>query len=1139
MKKEPDNDQPDERRKEADQAERTIENSVEDFEETTAQISEEIGKKEEALRREVNDTNALMTTIKGELDDNANNLREGVANSIRWVVTRVEDQELASYLIAVVFSIGYLVAILYYSVPLNLESLSPLVVSLAIAILAGYSARRAKQDLTGGSFTITQYISSTFSSISSLAGRRLRTHESFDGVDQGLRTATSAAKRVLTSTKAFNPALKAVYQQATTEFQQAAFVRTITNALRYHGVVIASDAEALLRSFTSLSNTEDEWLAEISTVLAEKLGLTASIIALFYYTYADKAEGARNEWQNIRADQAEVAILTRTLLAGGRSGYLDGSDPKVTQLGARLLLNQQVFEPWAFYQALNGFQIELRAYEESVVQALTHFGFSVESSQHRGLYEFVPGSVDSDRWKKEFLDFAVKLFKISDLTLLLFVNESSGNSAGAQQVLAKIRQSPKAMDELLTVLTTNKVLKIPDRYGNSIDEVHKIVSNQISGRNFVSIETISSGLSRYFDSLDGGKQSFLQAMTSHNVKISETDRDQFVKDYLPLAVNLPDMMRYFAEKLGLKKEFLALLYYESIQDEASLGSTYATITSEGELTELANMLINLGYIEIPADSTPEAEALNLTSILKSFQTFNLSSIQARYQLFRNLLVWSNNLFQFSAQHEISPKRFLVDFPSLLVLLKGRSNLRSYQQLLLVARQIVGDSEIGSNGESATRAAALSILSIFFSSSDDPRKSEACKDLASDDLASKMVYRFIALTEEAQLRRSKVVLREVVQEILTNAAVQFPYLEDARSVFSEGRLPPSISDIANVRFGRQLRSIEDLTKRSADVSKMFDEMKASLHHFFGVKLEKDVVFQLLKLQVVSAYLVTTPSRKPVIGQIIDELMPQVCEELAKSDPSYRNMLMLERGAGNYTRIGIVPIGESFEHFNVRFTEVFHTTVLRYCERNPGENPADFSANLIRIFPVDATFKIMIGDPSVDETTDHPALRIRDLFLSRLTNEENLALVAASRVDDPERVALMNVIINLFDGYTSLWSLLESRISPIVGSRRQLREAFENRVFDKQFLQRFGSNTMTGLTIKIYAISQNPKGEREVKGQIRTQVTDMLRSLESRMSESEKETLADEIFGRLYNIGLILNSEASSVDIRRAEQHELLE
>lgn len=1112
----------DEIRKSASKIEAAIENSVDDFDRTTTQIAEEIGKKEVALRKEFDEANVSISRLKADLDKNATDLRTGIAGSLGWVIGRIENLEVASYAVAVVFAIAYIAAIAYYAIPWSFETLSPLGVSLALAVLVGYSARRAKQGLTGGSETITQYIMNTFAAIGSLAGKRLRLHESFDGVDQGLRTALSTTKRILTSTKAFNPALKAVYEQATTEFKQGNFVRALANALRSYGIRLDSDSEKLLTAFTSLTNTEDEWLAELSKPLAKKLGVSPSLVSLFYYAYVDHAEGTKNTWHKIKSDSDEMASLVRMLLNNSQNNYLDNSNPKAIEFGANLIKRWDNFEPWKFYRALNNFQVELRTFEESVIQALIHFGFNIGSPQQRILYEFVPNSVDPDGWKDEFIGIVSNQFSVSDIIVLLFLNESSGDNAGAQKTLAKIKRDPEKLGELLTLLTANKVLKIPERYATSIDRAHAIISEQISGKNFTSIDTIATGLDTYFTSLEGGKQRLLQALTSYNVKITETLRQQFERNYLPSEVDLQGMIGYFSEHLGVRKEFISIFYFESIQDDSSLLTAYSIVLSNGWTKELADLLIKLGFLEIPADSNVDVESSNLSSILKSFKTFKLSSIQSRYQSFRSLLVWSTNLYNYCAEQGISPKDFLPDFPSLLSLLKGDTSMRSYEQLSRVCEKIVSRSELGSSGESVAHAAVLSILVLFFNSNDDSRKGEACRELASNDLASRIVYQFISLSEAASLNRSKVVLQDVIREVLTNDKVQYPYLEDVRSVISEGRVPSSISDVATVRFGRQLKSIDDLEKRTTDVTKMFDEMKTSLRTFFEAEFDKDVVFQLLKLQVVSAYLVTTSARKPVIGDIIDRLMPEICEDYARRDSKFKNLLMIETGAGNYTRIGIVPIGKSFEQFSEKFMEIFHAAVERHCDEHPGERPSEFSANVIRIFPMDATFKIVVGDLTV-EPSEHPALHIRDLFLSRFSNEENLALAAAARVNDPERLAVRKVIIDLFDGYTSLWSLLASKISPLIGARRQLREAFENKTFDRQFLKLFESRTMTELTAKIYAVASTPKGKKETKEKVFTHVSEMLKTLDSRMSESERETLTNDILERLYNIGLILSSQ----------------
>ena len=456
------------------------------------------------------------------------------------------------------------------------------------------------------------------------------------------------------------------------------------------------------------------------------------------------------------------------------------------------------------------------------------------------------------------------------------------------------------------------------------------------------------------------------------------------------------------------------------------------------------------------------------------------------------------------------------------LLKGGASARSYEQLQIVCQEILSKSDLQQKAPDILRAAIIATLVLFFKSQEDSRLREACQDAANSDLAFRILYHFISRQEEAQRRRQKISLKTVIEEVVTKT-FDYPWSEDVRSGLLIGSVPSRISDIPTVRFEKHSEEIEEIKRKKEEVSVMLNELQTSLHDFFQAELKDDVILQLLQMQVISAYLITIPGGKPVITKIIETEMERVCDEFAKKDPKFSNMLVMEGGAsGRYTRLGIVPVGMSFEEFSIRFDELFQEALRRYSEEYPGQiTAAQFAANIIRVFPVEATFKVVTGDPTAPIAAEHPIHTIRELFLSRVSDDTNLALVATARVNEPERLALKSVVVSIFNGYTSLWLLVKDKIDPLVGTRRQLRSAFESGVFDKELLSRMNCITMTELGQKVYSLSDAPKGKEGVKKSIAEHVTRILKTLDTRMNDQERELLASEIFERLYKIGHVVS------------------
>jgi hypothetical protein len=1105
--------------------EKAVEDSVGDFERLTSEISGRIENKEEALRKELDETNAALAGIKQDLDKGAAELRKRVWSSVGWARKRVARLEVLCYVVAFASVLVYFGVLSWLNIAIGIDSIALVVIAFILAILVGYSARVAKNDLSGDQYTINQYLTEIWVAISSLAGRRLRSHESFEGINQALSSASSLAKRVIISTREFNPALKAMYEQASFLSRLRNFKHTLRNALRFYALKIDSESEACLSSFQSMSDSESEWLAGASKELSEKLETSPHIISLFYYAYIDNAEGLRNSWQKIRSDAGETAHLARIMLTTVRTKDIDPGSPRTVELGTRIIEKLDTFDPRTFGELLRSFQVDLLMLKSSVSLALAHFGFKPDAPQQspyqKAIADFMPGDTDPTKWADELLTALSKLIQVPKDIIMLFVQENSGEKDQAQKTLAKIKQDRDKTRELLTIMMSNGVLRIPDRYASSTDSVLEVALQHISEHHFVSIENILVVLSAYFAELDNQKDRLLQAMSAYNVKVPPTLRKRFESSYLPTTISVDGMIDFLSGNLGTRKDFLALFYYEFAQETQNLQTAFSNVLNRNLTKGLASLLIDLGFIESSQITERDTEVDNLTSVIGSFQNFKLSSIQSAYQAFRDLLTWSKNLSAFCSEHELAPARFDVDFPWLLKLLKGKTSIRSYEQLRIVCNEIVAQSNLRDKSQKVIHASVLATLVLFFKSQEDSRLYEACKDATINDLAPEILYHFI-IRREAQLRREKVTLKAVIEEILTSTTIAYPWIEDVKDVFALGRVPERISDVVSVRFETHQKEIEEIEHEKKELSEVLKELETSLRQFFQVELKEDVILQLLRMQVISAYLITIPSGKPVISQIIETEMPKLCEEFAQKDLKFSDMLLIQKGTGKYTRIGIVPVGMTFEEFNNRFSQVFQEAVGEYCQQNLGQTRADFSANIIRIFPVEATFKVVGGDPTTSTVVEHPARIIRELFLNRVSSEANLALMATARVNDPEKLALKKVVVSLFNDYTSLWLLLKDKIEPLIGTRVHLRDAFETKAFDKELLARMQSRTMTELAQKVHTIASTPKGKQEMKQTIEGHITGMLKAFQIRMDPRERETLSNEILERLHRIGLILTT-----------------
>jgi hypothetical protein len=622
-------------------------------------------------------------------------------------------------------------------------------------------------------------------------------------------------------------------------------------------------------------------------------------------------------------------------------------------------------------------------------------------------------------------------------------------------------------------------------------------------------QTLGNALRSYGLQIDSESQSYLDSFRS----LTGTE-DEW------LAEASEGLSRSLAKSgLPTSADIISLLYYAYVGNQAGVNNLMMRIVANpSQTTDLAGILLGtFPFAQSLSGQEKAKETANLALVIRFLGISGWSSIRSRYQSFREVFTWSENLATFCARHELAPKGFCIGFPWLFGLLKDEMDIRSYDQAQMVCSEIVRRSGLGHRRPQAVKAASLAALALFFESRGDPWLSDTYQDAARNDLALQMLHQFIIRNEKAKRKQEIVSLRTAIEEVLSKRAMKYAYVEDLRSSLLAGYMPKRLTELLSVRTTTILRII----KGDKNTSRVLGELQSSLHDFFDAELSENVVLQLLRMQVISAYLLTTPSRKPVISEIVGESMPKACKDLTRRDAKFREMLMMEKGAGRYTRIGIVPVGMSFEDFSSRFSKVFERAVQKYCKENPGKGlePKDFSAHIIRIFPVEDTFKSVAGS-GAETVVGDLASRIRGLLLSSASDEANLTLIAAARTGEAGKIALKKVVVAIFNRYSSIGLLLKDKMDSLIATRKQLKTAFETRAFDNILLARMNCETVTQLAQNTYTLAPTQKDKKTIKQRITRHVSGILDELGTRMTKQEREALASEIFEKLYGVGLVL-------------------
>jgi hypothetical protein len=113
-----------------------------------------------------------------------------------------------------------------------------------------------------------------------------------------------------------------------------------------------------------------------------------------------------------------------------------------------------------------------------------------------------------------------------------------------------------------------------------------------------------------------------------------------------------------------------------------------------------------------------------------------------------------------------------------------------------------------------------------------------------------------------------------------------------------------------------------------------------------------------------------------------------------------------------------------------------------------------------------------------------------------------------------------VVGVLNGHTNLGLLLGEKIDALIGSRRQLREAFDNASFDKELLSRMDCRNLSELAQKVYTLASVSGGTQKVTEKILEDVSGILKIHQFRMNEEERGALAAQIYERLHRIGQVL-------------------
>lgn len=419
----------------------------------------------------------------------------------------------------------------------------------------------------------------------------------------------------------------------------------------------------------------------------------------------------------------------------------------------------------------------------------------------------------------------------------------------------------------------------------------------------------------------------------------------------------------------------------------------------------------------------------------------------------------------------------IDFPKVIEIVRTAPD-NHLAQSEAICKYLVKNHFVTPVPEEDIEPVAIAVICVFsVTQKDFMIGREACQHATYVENAERILYRAMELNTGESFQISLAgTLGPAIKEVVAGSVKEFKYMQGFHEGLASGVLFWNTKEMLTSKIDE----VREDAKRYHVLQGTIDKMRSSFQEFMRTELPEEFLQYAIDAQIIQPYIVSTRvSQEQILSQIIDKRMPEKCKQLGgdppSGDPGYRNLILQTRQktvGGSHTRIGLVPIGMSFDEFKRRFQRVFDDTVQEYLQENhrPPEDASKFSANLARFFASPLAFKLVKAGKDSDEITpDHPIHVIKDLIISRLGFTENIELVTTSKSEQEKTITVKQVLLNLFDAKASVFALIRPEISQIM-TRYPKLEPFISRKddFDEKLKRSLGCTTFTNLAETIYKL-----------------------------------------------------------------------
>lgn len=1115
----------------------TIDSSIDEMQDSLARTGQSIKEKEQEINDKIRAANLAVAKMQESADQSISDISSEMGKAtikVDGIYNKLED--FCTYLVIIFLLVYYVVYFFVFQLSYDVAVFGGAIIAAIIALSFRIILDRANSEIYENKSAIIEHLNKANQALGNFWAKKLAIEPGLQRIIDGFGQASRYGQTVVSTVRDYVPTLSTLYASKERLNRQIDFINTLRNALTRYGFKLSPEANKYLTWFGPLTDSDAEWIKEVAIKLSGLIETPRQIIVLAYGDYKGDTQLVKNIWVDILKERALVSSLAKLLVKNKtiETEYLEEGLDKYEAI-EKIIAIDEPFNLDAFKKTYGKFYGSYSNEKKNLIDALRVYGFEIGANLETRINKHVPKSFEEEERLESLFtlplkDFASEEFTVSIDMVKLAYFEHTGEKQKRVQAWEKLRKND--LDALSAVLIDRKLVDIPSQYEDeNATKVAKFVSSIIEPLPDLTISRAKIAVKQKFVLLDEIKRNFTRSLRFY--KITDFEEKELLS-LLPLDLKAEVIAEWLQNQIEIPSPILLLFYFDYVQDKRRKEQFISIRDNNNEpqksnvLNRLSEVLIDFEVIkgDTKNPGTNKISAIsNLFLLLKKLEDYDRLEIQNTFTEYNRLLDYSKEIAGFLKLQGFVSYALDIDFQEIITII-GITQTGILDRLQLIVSDIIGKNTQTINFPESQKSITLATLTLHLVFNRDLLQDDACIYSSSDILASRILYQFSRINDEEEQKgiRNKTKFVEIVQKTINGTFKDYRYYEAFQRELQSGYLYQRISHLLEAR----LQAIDERIGDTEELEKKIKTYSGAVNTFLDSKLKANVILESLRMQLVSAYMITNPSSGDVITGVIDECLKDACEEL-----SYQGFLLLsEQSFGRGTRVGIVPFRMDFTKFSSKFEKAFKLAVEKHFDPKGIHKIQDYSGNLIRIFPSEAYFRrIDYAAPQISDDTDesnlpddHPVKIVKKLVLKHYGPIHNLELLASLKSPEDITLAMKSVLHTFFDANSTIYLMAEQQINGLIAGSKFI-EYLKSGKLDQDLISKFGCNTRSQLALTVYkAAGKDGKGTRVIKQQVAEELVKIIKQDGSRLSDEAVDGLNATIFQVLYDIGLVLNGLA---------------